>query len=342
MDERSDAMQENGLDDLDQRLIHAVQVSPRASWSSLAPIVGADAATLSRRWARLIAEGIVYVTGYGAGAGAGAMLVLIEIECTPGQTLAVAETLSRDPEAFTIDLTAGGRDILVSLAVTDAAAIATWTLERIRGVEGVRAMRTHLASETVRDARGWRLRALSASEVAQAEKAERRSPAAAVRLSVEQRHAIAAELAYDGRVGTTALAARLGIAPRRVRDAIAEMRESGRLAIRVDVARHFTPWPIYAWYFLRVPAAMASRIGAQLGRIEEVRLVANTVGEYNVIMAVWLRTLQDVGRMEAILEERLPGVSIADRSVVLRTTKHLGHMLQPDGRASGEVVPLTM
>lgn len=339
MDEGSDSMQENGLDDLDQRLIHAVQVSPRASWSALAPIVGADAATLSRRWARLTAEGIVYVTGYGAGAHS--MLVLIEIECTPGQTLAVAETLSRDPEAFTIDLTAGGRDILVSLAVTDSAAIATWTLERIRGVDGIRAMRTHLVSEIVRDARGWRLRALSASEVALAEKAERRSPGA-VRLSVEQRHAIAAELAYDGRVGTTALAARLGMAPRRVRDAIAEMRESGRLAIRVDVARHFTPWPIYAWYFLRVPAAMASRIGAQLGRIEEVRLVANTVGEYNVIMAVWLRTLQDVGRMEAIIEERLPGVSIADRSVVLRTTKHLGHMLNPDGRASGEVVPLTL
>lgn len=333
-------MQEIGLDDLDQRLIHAVQVSPRATWNALAPIVGADPATLSRRWARLVEDGIVYVTGYGAGAPA--VLVLIEIECSPGETLAVAETLGRDPEAFTIDLTAGGRDIFLTLAVPDAEALAVWTLERIRGVAGVRSMRTHLVSETVRDARGWRLRALTAQEVTQVEALERRAPSASVRMSAEQRNAIAAELAYDGRVGITELASRLGMAPRRVRDAIAEMRESGRLAIRVDVARRYTPWPIYAWYFLRVPAAMAARMGAQLGRIEEVRLVANTVGEYNVIMAVWLRTLQDVGRMEAIIEERLPGVSIADRSVVLRTTKHLGHLLHADGRASGEVVPLTI
>jgi DNA-binding Lrp family transcriptional regulator len=332
-------MQEFALDDLDQRLIHAVQVSPRATWSALAPIVGADPATLSRRWARLTEQGIVYVTGYGAGAAW--MLVLIEIECTPGETLLVAETLGKDPEALTIDLTAGGRDILLTLAVADAAALAVWTLERIRGVSGVRALRTHLVSESVRDARGWRMRALTAAEVAQIEATERRE-AAPVRLSSEQRQAIAAELAFDGRVGTTEIAARLGMAPRRVRDAIAEMRESGRLAIRVDVARHYTPWPIYAWYFLRVPAAMVTHIGAQLGRMEEVRLVVNTVGEYNVIMAVWLRTLQDVGRVEAIIEDRLPGVSIADRSVVLRTTKHLGHLLRADGRASGEVVPFAI
>jgi len=330
-------MQEIALDDLDQRLIHAVQVSPRATWKALADVVGADPATLSRRWSRLVEQGIVYVTGYSA-AGAG-MLVLIEIECSPGETLAVAETLGRDPEAFTIDLTAGGRDIFVTLAVPDAEALAVWTLERIRAVSGVRSMRTHLVSETVRDARGWRLRALATPEVTRIEGLERRSPVTPVRMSVEQRSAILAELAHDGRVGVTELAARLGMAPRRIRDAIAEMRESGRLAIRVDVARRYTPWPIYAWYFLRVPAAMAAQIGAQLGRLEEVRLVATTVGEYNVIMAVWLRTLQDVGRMEAIIEERLPGVSIADRSVVLRTTKHLGHLLRSDGRATGEIVP---
>lgn len=325
------------LDDLDQRLIHAVQVSPRAPWSTLAPIVGADPATLSRRWARLRDDGVVYVTGYGATPG---MLVLIEIECIPGETLSVAETLGRDAEAFTIDLTAGGRDILLSLSATDAASVATWTLERIRGVPGIRAMRTHLVSDVPRDARGWRLRALTSHEVDRIQAAERTAPVAPVRLTPEQRRALAAELAYDGRAGVTELAKRLGMAPRRVRDAIAELRESGGLAIRVDIARDYTPWPIYAWYFLRVPAGTASQVGAQLGRLEEVRLVANTVGEYNVIMAVWLRTLQDVGRMEAVIEQRLPSVSIADRSVVLRTTKHLGHMLQPDGRASGEVVPL--
>jgi DNA-binding Lrp family transcriptional regulator len=331
-------VQENVLDDLDQRLIHAVQVSPRTSWTALAPVVGADPVTLARRWARLEAEGIVYVSAYGPGMAS--TLVLIEIECSPGETLSVAEELAGDPEAFTIDLTAGGRDILLSLAVPDTAALATWTLERIRGVSGVRAMRTHLVSESVRDARWWRLRALSSDEVVRLETAERRATVGPVKISADQRRRLGSELTRDGRIGTTELARRVGMSPRRVRDAIAEMRASGQLAIRVDVARANTPWPIYAWYFLRVPAAMVERIGTQLGRIEEVRLVVKTVGEYNVIMAVWLRTLQDVGRLEAVIEERLPGVSIADRSVVLRTTKHLGHLLDAQGRATGDIVPL--
>jgi hypothetical protein len=58
-------------------------------------------------------------------------------------------------------------------------------------------------------------------------------------------------------------------------------------------------------------------------------------------MAVWLRTLQDVNRLEAIIEERLPGVTIADRSVVLRTVKHLGHFLDQHGQATGVTVPMS-
>lgn len=331
-------MQDQSLDDLDQRLIHALQVSPRAPWTALAPVLGADPVTLARRWARLTSEGLVYVTGYGAGGAT--QLSLIEIECSPGETLAVAAALASDPEAFTIDLTAGGRDIMLSLAAAGTEAVASWTLERIRGVPGVRAMRTHLVSEVVTDARSWRLRALSKDEVARVAVLDDRAPARPVVVRPEQGRAIAAALTGDGRVGLTELAARAGLTPRRTRDALASLRASGRFVMRVDVARAHTPWPIYAWYFLRVPAAMVARVGPQLGRMDEVRLVVTTVGEYNVIVAVWLRTLQDVGRLEAIIEERLPGVTIADRSVVLRTTKHLGHHLDDRGRATGRIVPM--
>lgn len=330
-------MQEDVLDDLDQRLIHALQISPRAPWSALAPVLGADPVTLSRRWARLVREGLVYVTGYGWDQG---QLSLIEIECSPGETLAVAHALAQDREAFTIDLTAGGRDIMLTLGAAGTEAVASWTLERIRGVPGVRSMRTHLVSEVVTDARSWRMRVLSKDEVARVAALDARPTGGAVAIRPEQGRAISEALTEDARMGVAELGARVGMTPRRARDALAAMRASGRFVMRVDVARAHTPWPIYAWYFLRVPAAMVARVGPQLGRMDEVRLVVTTVGEYNVVVAVWLRTLQDVGRLEAIIEERLPGVTIADRSVVLRTTKHLGHLLDPHGRATSEAVPM--
>lgn len=330
-------MQEDVLDDLDQRLIHALQISPRAPWSALAPVLGADPVTLSRRWARLVREGLVYVTGYGWDQG---QLSLIEIECSPGETLAVAHALAQDREAFTIDLTAGGRDIMLTLGAAGTEAVAAWTLERIRGVPGVRSMRTHLVSEVVTDARSWRMRVLSKDEVARVAALDARPTGGAVAIRPEQGRAISEALTEDARMGVAELGARVGMTPRRARDALATMRASGRFVMRLDVARAHTPWPIYAWYFLRVPAAMVARVGPQLGRMDEVRLVVTTVGEYNVVVAVWLRTLQDVGRLEAIIEERLPGVTIADRSVVLRTTKHLGHLLDPRGRATAEAIPM--
>jgi DNA-binding Lrp family transcriptional regulator len=339
MVENSPMAQDSVLSDLDQRLIHAVQIAPRASWSALAPIVGADPVTLARRWSRLTDDGIVYATGYGAPATA--LLSLIEFECIPGETQNVAAALGADREAFTIDLTAGARDILVSLITRDAAELSTWTLERIRTIAGVRSMRTHLVSQPVTDARSWRLRALSRAEVTAAESADRRPATAMPRLAPEQLAALTEQLAIDGKAPIAGIAERSGIAPRKVRDAITALRASGRFVVRVDIARAQTPWPVYAWYFLRVPASMVASVGPQLGRMEEVRLVVTTVGEYNVIMAVWLRTLQDVNRLEAIIEERLPGVTIADRSVVLRTVKHLGHFLDQHGQATGVTVPMS-
>ncbi|MGW2515368.1 hypothetical protein ACWC0A_39635 [Streptomyces scopuliridis] len=123
---------------------------------------------------------------------------------------------------------------------------------------------------------------------------------------------------------------------RRVRDAVAAMTAQGRLDTRLDMAKAQSGRPVHAWYFLRVPAALLQRVGSVLTRIGEIRLAVSTVGQYNLILAVWLPTLGDVQWLETILEEKLPGVSIADRSVVLRTVKKEGHRLDARGHATGE------
>ena len=87
-------VQERGLDDVDQRMLHALQISPRAAWTTVAPIVGADPVTLGRRWQRLVEAGIAYVSVYGTRPESRG--VLIEIDCPPGDTLALAEELAQD------------------------------------------------------------------------------------------------------------------------------------------------------------------------------------------------------------------------------------------------------
>jgi len=62
-------------------------------------------------------------------------------------------------------------------------------------------------------------------------------------------------------------------------------------------------------------------------------------GPHNLVIDVWLRALADVHAFEVHLSRRLPRLTIDDRSVVLRTVKHMGRLLDRDGRCVG-VVPL--
>jgi hypothetical protein len=63
------------------------------------------------------------------------------------------------------------------------------------------------------------------------------------------------------------------------------------------------------------------------------------VGQHDLAVDVWTRTLDDVQRLEATIEEQLPGVQIVDRALVLRTVKLMGRLLDESGRARG-FVPL--
>lgn len=109
------------------------------------------------------------------------------------------------------------------------------------------------------------------------------------------------------------------------------------MRLRTEIVRSLSGWPVSAWYFLSVPAAQTESVGSRLSRIEEIRTVISVVGRYNIAMAVWMRTLSDVSRLEAATEWQLPDVRIADRSVVTRTTKLVGNLLDDSGRAVGYV-----
>ena len=75
-------------------------------------------------------------------------------------------------------------------------------------------------------------------------------------------------------------------------------------------------------------------------RLSEVRMAASTIGPYNLVLSVWMRALADVQRLEAAIEEGVPGVSIADRSVVLQSLKKEGRYLRTGGLATDTMVPM--
>lgn len=320
-------MQDRDVTNDDLRLVNALQVRPRASWSALARAIGSDPVTLARRWERLQSRGIAWIAVYPGGRGA---MALVEVECAPADTLTITEHLTRDPEVLTIDLTTGNRDILVTL-LAGREQLADYVLHRMSAVPLIRTLRTQIATSVISDARRWRLRALDAAEVAAIE-AEPERPARA-KVSRDTETALLTILTRDPRITVSALAAELSMSKTRAGAALASVLAMERIVLRTEIARPYSEWPVYAWYFLAVePRERASTV-ARLSTLREARLAASMIGSYDLALAVWLRSLDDVSKLETYLADHFPQARVVDRSVVLRTPYHLKRRIDLRGRS---------
>lgn len=324
-------MQDFDFDERDLRLLHALQIRPRASWAALAPAVGADPVTLTRRWESLREQGLAWISSY-AGSGTGVISAFLEIECSPSRTPSVTEELAKDSEVLTIDLTAGGRDMVVTLSCRDDAALSRYVLDRLSTVEGIRSMRTHRTIQVVADAQVWRLRSLNAAEVRTLERALPPPREVLSKVPEDIEEGLARILHADARATTSRIASELGISQARARSALNTVLAQQRTIIRLEVARPYSGWPVYVWFFMRVPATQLGSVAEKLVGLDEVRLVTTTVGNYSLVVAVWLRRIGDIILLERHLGERLPFAEVVDRSIVLRTPKHLGIRLDASGR----------
>ncbi|MGO4144437.1 Lrp/AsnC family transcriptional regulator [Paenarthrobacter sp. YAF11_1] len=324
-------MQDYDLDERDLRLLHALQIRPRAPWAALAPIVGADAVTLARRWKVLREAGLAWVTSY-QGTGTRYSGAIVEIDCAPASILRATEELAGDQEVLSIDQTAGGRDLVVTVLCRTEADLGHFLLERLCTVEGIRSTRTHRSIKLLTDAKQWRLRSLQGDEARLLERNLPQPASTGRGITAEHEKHLASLLRADGRASIAKISGVLDISPAKARNAVSTVIAEERLVLRLEVARSYTPWPVCVWYFMRVPATKVEVVARRLSGLEEVRLVTTTGGMYSIIMSVWLRRVEDMTVLERQLGERLPFAEIMDRSIVLRTPKHMGHRLDPSGK----------
>lgn len=262
------------------------------------------------------------------------------MECEPAALAAVADALVADGDVATVDQTVGARDLFVTLIGSDADLAARFTTAKLSHLPGIRSARTHMVVDYIVEGGAWRFRELTAVEAGRIPRPSAPRPRAARTVSAELRRIVGYELGMDGRAAATAIADRHGISPQRVADAIATLRQSGELRLRTDVARRLSSWPVYAWYFVEVPAGLLGPLRSALAKVPEIRLAVECASRYNLVLAVWLRSLADISSFEVALERAAPGARIADRSVVSGIAKHLGHELDERGQATGRIVSM--
>ncbi|MEV3860377.1 Lrp/AsnC family transcriptional regulator [Streptomyces sp. NPDC050095] len=336
-------VQESGrmvLDDLDQALVHALQIAPRAGWARIGAAIGVDPVTVARRWTRLTEAGAAWVSCHPAPvvaeSGQGC-LAFVEVDCANGRLSAVARALTAEPHVVAVEHVSGGRDLLLTVFAPRLSALTHWVTHRLGALVGIVATRTHLASTVYTEGSRWRLRALDAEQIARLTDTSPGRADAPVFELTDLDHALLAELSVDGRAGHRALAERCGTSPDTVRRRVNRLFAAGMAQTRCEVARPLSEWPVSLILWGRAAPGDLRAVAEQVTGAREVRLCAGVIGRHNLKVIAWVRSLDDAQRFEVRLAERVPALTVVDRAVALWPMKLNGHLLDERGYRTGAV-----
>ncbi|MEV6328838.1 Lrp/AsnC family transcriptional regulator [Streptomyces sp. NPDC051909] len=328
------------LDDVDQALVHALQIAPRAGWNEIGAVLGLDAVTVARRWYRLTEAGAAWISCSPspalASAGQG-LLAFVEVDCANGSLLTVAQALARLPHVTAVEHVSGDRDLLLTVMAPDLAALTHWMTHGIGAMPGVVASRTHLASTVYTEGSRWRLRALDRMQIARLADTETARTGAPVFPLTDLDHALITALSMNGRATYRALADACGASSDTVRRRLGRLFAAGMLQTRCEVARPLSQWPVTVIQWGRAAAGELERVSRGVTGAREVRLCAGVTGRNNVLIIAWVKSLTDVQRFEVRLAQRVPGLEITDRAVALWPLKLSGHLLDEQGYRIGGV-----
>jgi DNA-binding Lrp family transcriptional regulator len=329
----------------DSELIGALQVGPRATWTDIGEALGISGITAARRWQRISASGVAWVTAApGMSRRAEQCVAYVEVDCLPGKRIEVAAELARHELVVTVEIITGTADIMLTIAAANLHTLSHYLLDHLGAMESVLKTRARIATKIYTEGSAWRLVELPEDAIRVLErsrlKPEMDRADEAVSMTPDMQR-IAGLLTVNGRASYAELAAATGLSPTTVRRHVDNLLRSGMLLPRTDLAAELSRSPVQVYLWADAPVDGLPVTARTISQIRQVRLCATVSSAPSLLLCAWLRTVEEVHRLELAIANRLPQVRIIDRLVVLRTVKRMGRLLDTHGRAVG-VVPINI
>ncbi|MYW97993.1 Lrp/AsnC family transcriptional regulator [Amycolatopsis rubida] len=325
----------------DLALVEALQRQPRASWVDLAKVLDAAPVTLARRWEQLRQAGLARVTVTpGPTFGRTGVNAFITADCEPARTDAIAQALLSNPRIATIQVTGGDPDLVLISFAPDIATLHTDVLRHLQQQTGVRAVCVSLTTDLHTEASQWRVQALDRNQSTKLGGNRAGPPNPVPRPDDTDKHLVNV-LSQDGRMSYTELGAALGMSTTTVRRRLSHLTGSGLLRLRCDIATRLFGWPIVATLWTRAPSAHHDQIARELRSRPSIGVIASTTGRSNLLLQLFLPTIELLPQIEAGLAEKFPAIHIVNSTFDLRTLKRMGWELDEAGR-SVRLIPLVL
>ena len=142
------------LDELDGRIIGALQANGREAFRAMATSFGVSEATIRNRYARLVETGALQVTAVTNPLGMGYEAQTLLGVTADGPPERVADVLAQWPEAIYVVVCAGRFDILVELVSRDRRDLLD-LINRVRTLDGVTGTESFVYLDLVKQLFDW-------------------------------------------------------------------------------------------------------------------------------------------------------------------------------------------
>lgn len=330
----------------DLRLIDALQLAPRASWATIAGVLETSPVTIARRWAGLTEQGIAWVTAApGMARHIAQCVAYVEITCRPEHRLVVATAIAQHHQAVTVELTTGSADVLITVAAADLKTLSHYLLQHLAQVPNLVSSRARIATRLYGEGSAWRLHVLEETVVRELEQVRRQpmtedvaAPPDALPTAVKT---MLTQLALDGRSSFVELARLADISVTTARRHVSRLLHAGVIILRTDVNAFAVNWPVQVYLWADAPVDKLDQTARALSRFPQARLTATVAAGPRLALCSWLRTVEELHRLELAIAAKLPQVTVMDRLIVLRQIKRMGRLLDENGNAIG-VVPINL
>lgn len=320
-------------DELDRRLIHALQLDARAPFSRIAEILGVSDQTVARRYRRLRSADLLRVVAVPPANFYGHGRWMLRLRCVPGAADAIASALARRPDTAWVQLVSGGTEVQCITRARVPGESEQLLLERLPRNGRVVDITAYSLLHTFYGSPG-RVRLLNALT---SKEAGRLGPGPdAVTGAVtgaDLPHCDADDLrllnvlARDGRTGLADLAAATGWSQSTVRRRMDELRASGALHFYAEFDLAHLGYRAATRMWASAPPAELAATGEALASHPEVVFAAATTGPTNLVTTVICIDAHDVYRYLTERVAALPAITHVETTPVIQTRKRVGRLL---------------
>jgi DNA-binding Lrp family transcriptional regulator len=304
------------LDELDRRIVVALQADGRASWTEIAERCDASVATVARRGQQLLRDGIVRIAVMPDSDHQGAAdLYILRITCEPGTQTRVATELNARTDVRFLALVTGPVDIIAELNLRRDESLHARIIEEIQAIDGVLRCDTDLTLHVYKVSADWgqQLFGIKAQEApAEVHQCDPSHFDAAD-------HKIIDLMREDGRASFRTVATALGVNESTVRRRFETLQRRGCISVVPLVSAPALGFESEIIFNITVEPSAVDAVARKLTSYQGVRYVAATLNHNALMCEVILPTTDEVYAFTTETLGRLEGVRGWTASIVLLT-----------------------